>query len=99
LSSCSWSANESLPLGVQKVATARKVTRANTITPTEIQPVFPIGTFSHQVFLSFITGWKEQAKCQVGLNGNLAIFKGWQKSAGSGAAINWACFVQKLRMS
>src|SRR6266404_3668246 len=74
-SSCCWSANESLSPGVQKAFHARKTTRAKAITPTKIEPFFPIGNTCHQVFLSFIEGCGEQAKCQVATNDNIAIFK------------------------
>src|SRR5262245_2209307 len=52
-SSCCCSANEPLSFGVQK-AHARKTTRANAITTTQIDHLFLKGNTCNQVFLSFI---------------------------------------------
>src|SRR5262245_21918479 len=76
-SSCCWSANEPLSFGIQK-AHARRTTRAKAITPTNIAPFFPKGNTCHQLFLLFIAGCIEQAKCQVATNDKTAIFKGRQ---------------------
>src|SRR5262249_35325755 len=76
-SSCCWSANEPLSFGVQK-AHASKTTRVKAITPTKIDVFFPKGNTCQKVFLSFIAGCVQQAKCQVATNGNTAIFKGGQ---------------------
>lgn len=53
-SSCWRSAKESPPSLVQKAFHARKPSRARTITPTEIQRVFPVGTICQKVFLSLM---------------------------------------------